>query len=76
MQVAQPDVELLWKLLENAPGTEVTVDLTDKTVRADELVVQHTATFDEELFATPAVLDGTIYLRTKTTLWAFGEKKK
>ncbi|WP_433289027.1 3-isopropylmalate dehydratase small subunit [Pseudonocardia sp. CA-142604] len=38
-QVAQPDVELLWKLLENAPGTEVTVDLTEKTVRADELVV-------------------------------------
>jgi 3-isopropylmalate/(R)-2-methylmalate dehydratase small subunit len=38
-QVAQPDVELLWKLLENAPGTEVTVDLTDKTVRAGELVV-------------------------------------
>ena len=26
-QVAQPDVELLWKLLENEPGTEVTVDL-------------------------------------------------
>ena len=25
-EVAQPDVELLWKLLENAPGTEVTVD--------------------------------------------------
>jgi 3-isopropylmalate/(R)-2-methylmalate dehydratase small subunit len=38
-QVAQPDVELLWKLLENAPGTEVTVDLTEKTVRADELVL-------------------------------------
>jgi 3-isopropylmalate/(R)-2-methylmalate dehydratase small subunit len=38
-QVAQPDVELLWKLLENAPGTEVTVDLTDNTVRAAELVV-------------------------------------
>ncbi|GAA1239085.1 3-isopropylmalate dehydratase small subunit [Pseudonocardia alaniniphila] len=38
-QVAQPDVELLWKLLENAPGTEVTVDLVEKTVRADELVV-------------------------------------
>ncbi|WP_433275416.1 3-isopropylmalate dehydratase small subunit [Pseudonocardia xinjiangensis] len=38
-QVAQPDVELLWKLLENAPGTEVTVDLTEKTVRAGELVV-------------------------------------
>jgi len=38
-QVAQPDVELLWKLLENDPGTEVTVDLTEKTVRARELVV-------------------------------------
>jgi 3-isopropylmalate/(R)-2-methylmalate dehydratase small subunit len=38
-QVAQPDVELLWKLLENAPGTEVTVDLAEKTVRAGELVV-------------------------------------
>src|ERR1700759_3153984 len=30
--VAQPDVELLWKLLENQPGTEVTVDLREKTV--------------------------------------------
>jgi 3-isopropylmalate/(R)-2-methylmalate dehydratase small subunit len=38
-QVAQPDVELLWKLLENEPGTEVTVDLAEKTVRAKELVV-------------------------------------
>jgi 3-isopropylmalate/(R)-2-methylmalate dehydratase small subunit len=38
-QVAQPDVELLWKLLENAPGTEVTVDLAEKTVQAGELVV-------------------------------------
>jgi 3-isopropylmalate/(R)-2-methylmalate dehydratase small subunit len=38
-QVAQPDVELLWKLLENEPGTEVTVDLTEKTVCARELTV-------------------------------------
>jgi len=43
---------------------------------ADTLVVEHTTTFDEELFATPAVLDGTIYLRTKSTLWAFGEPRK
>jgi 3-isopropylmalate/(R)-2-methylmalate dehydratase small subunit len=39
-QVSQPDVELLWKLLENDPGTEVTVDLTEKTVQAHELVVR------------------------------------
>ena len=38
-QVAQPDVELLWKLLENDPGTEVTVDLAEKTVQARDLTV-------------------------------------
>lgn len=37
--VAQPDVELLWKLLENEPGTEVTVDLSEKTVQARDLTV-------------------------------------
>jgi 3-isopropylmalate/(R)-2-methylmalate dehydratase small subunit len=38
-QVAQPDVELLWKLLENDPGTEVTVDLEERTVQARDLTV-------------------------------------
>jgi 3-isopropylmalate/(R)-2-methylmalate dehydratase small subunit len=38
-QVAQPDVELLWKLLENEPGVEVTVDLVEKTVQARDLTV-------------------------------------
>jgi 3-isopropylmalate/(R)-2-methylmalate dehydratase small subunit len=38
-QVEQPDVELLWKLLENDPGTEVTVDLREKTVQAKDLTV-------------------------------------
>jgi 3-isopropylmalate/(R)-2-methylmalate dehydratase small subunit len=38
-QVAQPDVELLWKLLENEPGTEVTVDLEARTVQARDLTV-------------------------------------
>jgi 3-isopropylmalate/(R)-2-methylmalate dehydratase small subunit len=38
-QVGQADVELLWKLLENEPGTEVTVDLKDKTVQARDLTV-------------------------------------
>jgi hypothetical protein len=41
----------------------------------DELSIEHTATFDEELFATPAVLDGIVYLRSKETLWAFGKKQ-
>ena len=38
-QCAQEDVELLWKLLETEPGTEVTVDLSDQTVRAKDLTV-------------------------------------
>ncbi|GAA3290576.1 3-isopropylmalate dehydratase small subunit [Arthrobacter citreus] len=31
-QVAQDDIELIWKVLEEAPGTEVTVDLEARTV--------------------------------------------
>jgi 3-isopropylmalate/(R)-2-methylmalate dehydratase small subunit len=33
-QAGQADVELLWKLLENEPGAEVTVDLQSKTITA------------------------------------------
>lgn len=35
----QSDVELLWKLLENEPGTAVTVDLEQRTVHAKDLTV-------------------------------------
>ena len=38
-QVAQDDIELIWKVLEHEPGTEITVDLESKTVTAGELVV-------------------------------------
>ncbi|MCC9196189.1 3-isopropylmalate dehydratase small subunit [Arthrobacter sp. zg-Y820] len=31
-QVAQDDIELIWKVLENSPGTEVSVDLEARTV--------------------------------------------
>jgi 3-isopropylmalate/(R)-2-methylmalate dehydratase small subunit len=37
-QVAQDDVELIWKYLENEPGAEVTVDLVSRTVTAGEIV--------------------------------------
>ncbi len=33
-QVSQSDVERLWKLLEGAPGTELTVDLGSRTITA------------------------------------------
>ena len=38
-QLAQEDIELLWKLLEERPGTEVTVDLVDRQVRCGDVVV-------------------------------------
>ncbi|MCX2733930.1 3-isopropylmalate dehydratase small subunit [Saccharopolyspora sp. NFXS83] len=38
-ECAQSDVELLWKLLENEPGTQVTVDLQERTVQAKDLTV-------------------------------------
>lgn len=41
-QVDQDDVELIWKVLENAPGTEVTVDLNEQTVSAGALTVPFT----------------------------------
>ena len=37
-QVAQDDVELIWKYLENEPGAQVTVDLVSRTVTAGEIV--------------------------------------
>mgnify|MGYP002651991974 FL=1 len=38
-QVEQGDVELLWKYLDNEPGTQITVDLGSRTIHAGELVV-------------------------------------
>lgn len=38
-QVQQQDVELLWKLLENHPGTQVTVDLEGKVITAADLTI-------------------------------------
>ncbi len=37
-QLAQGDIELIWKVLENAPGTEVTVDLENRRVVCDHVV--------------------------------------
>ncbi|HEY5881056.1 MAG TPA: 3-isopropylmalate dehydratase small subunit [Nakamurella sp.] len=39
-QVTQDEVELLWKLLENEPGTQVTVDLEKQTITAGPLVIK------------------------------------
>jgi 3-isopropylmalate/(R)-2-methylmalate dehydratase small subunit len=38
-EVAQDDVELLWKIIEQRPGTEITVNLQDRTISAETMVV-------------------------------------
>ncbi len=39
-QVAQEDIELLWKVLENKPGTEISVDLVERIATADDVTVK------------------------------------
>jgi len=41
-EVAQDDVELLWKLIEQNPGMEITVDLQDRNITAGTAVVPFT----------------------------------
>jgi len=41
-QASPEDVELLWKVLETRPGTEVTVDLVTKTISCEDVVVPFT----------------------------------
>lgn len=41
-QVNQDDVELMWKELENHPGTEVTVDLASRTVQCGSISTSFT----------------------------------
>ena len=55
-------------------SAEGTLYLRD--AEADELTVEHTAVFDDGLLATPAILDGTVYLRSTNALWAFGGPEK
>jgi 3-isopropylmalate/(R)-2-methylmalate dehydratase small subunit len=53
-QVSQHDVELLWKLLENEPGTLVTVDLVNRTVQAGDI----TAPFQVDDYTRWRLLEG------------------
>ena len=39
-QLAQEDIELIWKVLEAAPGTEVTVDLVNRSVTCGDIVAE------------------------------------
>lgn len=53
-KVAQSDVELIWKELENTPGAEVTVDLESRTVRCGSV----DTTFDIDNYTRWRLLEG------------------
>jgi len=53
-QCSQDDVELLWKLLENDPGTSVTVDLGSRTITAGDVV----ASFEVDEYTRWRLLEG------------------
>jgi 3-isopropylmalate/(R)-2-methylmalate dehydratase small subunit len=70
-QCSQDDVELLWKLLENEPGTSVTVDLESRTVTAGDVV----ATFQVDDYTRWRLLEGlddiSLTLRHEDDITAF-----
>jgi 3-isopropylmalate/(R)-2-methylmalate dehydratase small subunit len=53
-QVAQDDIELIWKELENHPGTEITVDLAARTVTCSTI----TAPFEIDDYTRWRLLEG------------------
>jgi 3-isopropylmalate/(R)-2-methylmalate dehydratase small subunit len=53
-QLAQDDIELIWKYLENEPGASVTVDLVSRTVTAGDIV----APFDVDDYTRWRLLEG------------------
>jgi 3-isopropylmalate/(R)-2-methylmalate dehydratase small subunit len=75
-ECAQSDVELLWKLLEAEPGTEVTVDLRDKTVRAKDF----TAAFQIDDYTRWRLLEGlddiALTLRHEDEIGSFEEARE
>lgn len=75
-ECAQSDVELLWKLLETEPGTEVTVDLRDKTVRAKDF----TAPFQIDDYTRWRLLEGlddiALTLRHEDEIGSFEEARE
>ncbi|CRK58733.1 3-isopropylmalate dehydratase small subunit [Alloactinosynnema sp. L-07] len=74
-QCEQSDIELLWKLLENEPGTEVTVDLREKTVRAKDF----TAPFFVDDYTRWRLLEGlddiALTLRHEATVTEFEQAR-
>jgi 3-isopropylmalate/(R)-2-methylmalate dehydratase small subunit len=70
-QLQQDDIELIWKVLENAPGTEITVDLQSQTVHCGTVV----APFEVDSYTRWRLLEGLddigLTLRNEEDITAF-----
>ncbi|MCQ2000385.1 3-isopropylmalate dehydratase small subunit [Arthrobacter zhaoxinii] len=70
-QVAQDDIELIWKVLENSPGTAVTVDLQARTAVCGSV----TAPFEIDEYTRWRLLEGlddiALTLRHESEITAF-----
>ncbi|MCU1572703.1 MAG: 3-isopropylmalate dehydratase small subunit [Micrococcaceae bacterium] len=70
-QLQQDDIELIWKVLENAPGTEITVDLQSQTVHCGTVV----APFEVDAYTRWRLLEGLddigLTLRNEEDITAF-----
>jgi 3-isopropylmalate/(R)-2-methylmalate dehydratase small subunit len=70
-QASQQDVELIWTLLENEPGAEVTVDLVSRTITAKDIV----APFEVDEYTRWRLLEGlddiSLTLRHEAAVTAF-----
>jgi hypothetical protein len=75
-QADQGDVELLWKLLENEPGTEITVDLESRTITAKDVV----ARFQVDDYTRWRLLEGlddiSLTLRHESDITAFEGRRR
>ncbi|NNM45660.1 3-isopropylmalate dehydratase small subunit [Knoellia koreensis] len=74
-QLAQDDIELIWKYLENNPGASVTVDLVSRTVTAGDIV----ASFDVDDYTRWRLLEGlddiSLTLRHEDAITEFEAKR-
>jgi 3-isopropylmalate/(R)-2-methylmalate dehydratase small subunit len=74
-QASQSDVDRIWTLLENEPGTEVTVDLQSKTITTGSIVVP----FDVDDYTRWRLLEGLddigLTLRHEADVTAFEAKR-
>ena len=74
-QLAQDDIELIWKYLENEPGASVTVDLVSRTVTAGDIV----ASFEVDDYTRWRLLEGlddiSLTLRHEQTITDFEARR-